>query len=74
MNGKKKVCVNFKTDTHKKEIVVNKYRNSLYLKEKEVDLKMTKYQMVKIRRVCILSYSDIFQKRCDVLDERIVQN
>ena len=42
-NGRQKVCVNFKTDTIKLKIVVHPYQNNLYLRDKEVDLKMTEY-------------------------------
>ena len=37
--GRRKVCVNFQTDTDK----LNIYRNNLYLKDNEVDLKLTEY-------------------------------
>ena len=41
-NCRRRVCVNFQTDTDKVNIVVYRYRNSLYLnKDNEVDLKMT---------------------------------
>ena len=40
-NGRRKVCVNFQTDADKLNIVVYRYRNSLYLKDNEVDLKFT---------------------------------
>ena len=43
-NGRRKVCVNFQTDTDKLNIVVYRYRNTLYLKDNEVDLKLTEYQ------------------------------
>ena len=33
-NGKRKVCVNLKTDTVNLNIVVHRYRNNLYLKDK----------------------------------------
>ena len=39
--GSGKVCVNFQTDTDKLNIVVYRYRNSLYLKDNETDLKVT---------------------------------
>ena len=38
------VCVNFQTDTDMLNIVVYRYRNKLYLKNNEVDLKLTEYQ------------------------------
>ena len=40
-NGRRKVCVNFQTDTDKLNIAVYRYRKSLYLKDSEVDLKLT---------------------------------
>ena len=39
--GWRKVGVNIQTDREKLNNVVYRYRNSLYLKDKEVDLKMT---------------------------------
>ena len=41
-NGRE-VCVNFKTDTDNLNIVVYHYRNNLYLKDNEIDLKLTEY-------------------------------
>ena len=43
-NGRRKTCVNYQTDTDKLNIVVYRYRNNLFLKDKEVDLKLTAYQ------------------------------
>ena len=59
-NGRRKVCVNFQTDTDKLNIVVYRYRNNLYLKNNEVDLKLTEYQSLLAKRVYLLSYIDIF--------------
>ena len=50
-------------------IVVNRYRNITYLKDTEVDLKLTEYKKVLAKRVYFLSYIHIFYKRCIVLDE-----
>ena len=69
-----KLCVNSKTDTDKLNIVVYRYRNSLYLKDNEIDLKLTEYQSPLAKRVYLLSYIDIFYKRCIVLDETTVHN
>ena len=73
-NGRRKVCVNFQTDTDKLNIVVYRYRINLYLKDNEVDLKLTEYQSLLAKRVYLLSYIDIFYKRCIVLDETTVHN
>ena len=43
LNWRREVCVNFQTDTDNLNIVVYRYRNSLYIQEIEVDLKLTEY-------------------------------
>ena len=43
-NDRRRVCVNFQTDTDKLNIVVYQYRNNLYLKDNELDLKLSKNQ------------------------------
>ena len=73
-NGSRNVCVNIQTDTNNLDIVVYRYRNSLYLKYNEIDLKMTEYQSFLAKRVYFLSYINIFYKRCIVLDETTVNN
>ena len=71
---RKKVCVNFQTDTDKLNIVVYHNGNSLYLKDNEIDLKLTEYQSLFAKRYILLSYIDIFYKRCIVQDETTVHN
>ena len=73
-NGRRKVCVNFQTDTDKLNIVVYRYPNNFYLKDIEVDLKLTEYQSLLGKRVCLLSYIAIFYKPCIVVDETTVHN
>ena len=73
-NGSRKVCINFQTDTDKVNIVVYRYRNSTYLKDTEMDLKLPKHKKLPAKRVYLLSYIDIFYKRCLVLDETTVHN
>ena len=73
-NGRRKVCINFQTDTDKVNIVVYRYRNNTYLKDTEKDLELTEYKKILARRVYLLSYMDIFYKRCIVLDETTVHN
>ena len=72
--GRRKICVHFQTDTHKLSIVVYCYQNSLYLKDNDVDPKMTENQSLLAKRVNLLSYIDIFYKRCILLDEATVHN
>ena len=73
-NGRRKVCINFQTDSDKVNIVVYHYRNSTYLKDTERDLKLTEYKRLLAKRIYLLSYIDIFYKRCIVLDETTVHN
>ena len=73
-NGRRKVCINFQTDTDKVNIVVYRYRNNTYLKDTEIDLKLTEYKKLLAKRVYLLSSIDNFYKRCIVLDETTVQN
>ena len=66
--------MNFQTDTDEMNVVVYRFRNNLYLKDIEVDLKLTEYQSLLAKRVYLLSYIDIFYKRRIVLDETVVHN
>ena len=71
-NGRRKVCIIFQTDAAKANIVVYCYRNNTYLKDTEMDLKLTEYKKLLAKRVYLLSYIDIFYKRRIVLDETTV--
>ena len=73
-NGWRKVCVNFKTDMDKLIIVVYRYRNNTYVKDTEMELELTEYERLLSKRVYLLSYIDVFFKRCIVLDEPTVHN
>ena len=73
-NGRRKVCVNFQTDTDKLNFVVYRYRNILYLKDNEVNLKLSEYESLLAKRVYLLSYIDIFYRRCILLNEATVHN
>ena len=68
------MCINFQTDTDKVNIVVYRYRNNTYLKDTEMDLKLTEYKKIHAKRVYLLNYIDIFNKRCFVLDETTVHD
>ena len=54
-NGRIKVCLNSQTDTDKLKIVVYRYQNNLYLKDNEIDLKLTEYESLLAQRVYLLS-------------------
>ena len=71
LNGRRKVCVNFQTDTEKLNIVVYRYWNNLYLKDNVVDLKLTEYQSLLAKQLYLLSYIDIFYKRCIILMKKL---
>ena len=73
-NGRRKICINFQTHTDMVNIVECRYRNNTYLKHTEMDLKLAEYKKLLAKRVYLLSYIDIFYKRCIVLDETTVHN
>ena len=72
--GRRKVCINFETDTDNLNIVVYRYRINTCVKDTEMELKLTKYETLISIRVYLLSYIDLFFKRCIVLDEITVHN
>ena len=58
----------------KLNIVVYRYRNNTFVKDTEMELQMTEYEKLLSQRVYLLSYIDVFFKRCIVLDETTVHN
>ena len=72
--GRRKACISFKTDMDKLNTVVYRYRNNTYDKDTEMELKLTEYEKLLSKRVYLLTYIDVFFKRCNVLDETTVQN
>ena len=71
-NGWRKVCIRFKTEMDNVNIVVYRYRIITYVKDTEIDLKLTEYEKLLSKRVYLLSYIDVFFKLCIVLDETTV--
>ena len=71
-NVRKKVCVDFKTDSDKMNIVVYSYRNNLYLKNNKIDLKLTEYWKILTKQVYFLSFIDISFKKSFVLGKTTV--
>ena len=73
-NGRRKVCVNFQTDTDKISLVVYRYRNNLYFKDTEIQVTLLEYKNLLSKKTNLLSYLDVFSKRCIVLDETTIYN
>ena len=71
-NGRRKVCIYFKTDMDNLIIVVCRYRNNTYIKDSEMELKLTEYEKLLSKRVYLMSYIDVIFRRCIVLDETAV--
>ena len=69
-----KYASTFKLNSDKVNIVVYRYRKNTYLKDTEMNLKLTEYKTLLAKRVYLLSYIVIFYKRCIVLDETTVYN
>ena len=53
-------------------IIVYRYRNNTYLKDTEMDLKLTEYKSLLAKRVYLLSYIDNFFRHCIILHETAV--
>ena len=43
-NGRRKICIRFKTDMANLIFVVYRYRNNTYVKDTEMELKLTEYE------------------------------
>ena len=72
--GRRKVCLSFKTDMDKVNNVNYRYRNNTYVKDTEMELKLTENKKLLSKRVYLLSYIEVFFERCFVLDETTVHN
>ena len=59
-NGRRKRCISFKTDKDKLNIVVCRYRNNIYVKDTQMELKLTEYEKLLPKRVYRMSYIDVF--------------
>ena len=60
-NGRSKICLYFQTDADQVNIVVYRYRNNTYLKDTEMELKLTEYKKLFAKRVYLLSYIHFLQ-------------
>ena len=73
-NDRRKVCISFKTDMDNLNIAVYRYRNNTYVQDTEMEMKVTEYEKLLSKRVHLLSYIDVFFRRCIVLEETTVHN
>ena len=71
-NGRRKICISFKTDMNKLNVVVYRYRNNTYVKDTEMELKMTEYKKLLSKRVYLLGYIDVSFKRWTISSEHFV--
>ena len=53
--------------------VVYRYRNNSYVRDTEIEPKLTEYEKFLSKGVYLLSYIDIFFKQCIVLNETTIQ-
>ena len=68
-NGRRKVGRIFKIDKDNLNSEVYGYRNNTYVKDTEMELKLTEYKNLLSKRIYLLSYIDVFFKRFIVLHE-----
>ena len=67
--GRRELCISFKCDMDKLNIVVYRYRNNTYIRDFGKELKLTEFEKLSSKRVYLLNYIDVFFMRCIVLDE-----
>ena len=80
-NSRRKVCVNYQTESDKLNILVYRYRNNIYRKDSETQLKMTEYRKLLCNRVNCLRHIDQFlcvalnwMKQLFIIETNIVKN
>ena len=73
-NGRRKVCVYYQTVRDDLNFVVYRYRNNLYVKDSEMDLKITDYEKLFSKQVYALSYVDVSFKQFLRLYETFTHN
>ena len=79
--SRRKLCINFQTERDKGNIVVYRCRNNTYLKDTEMELKLTEYEKLLAKFVYLLGYIDIFlsaalywMKQLFIIDSNSVAN
>ena len=58
--GRRKICINVQTGSDQVNIVVYRYRNHTYLKDTEMELKLTEYKKILAKRVSSCATSTFF--------------
>ena len=61
-NGRRKVCVFCKTDTDYVGITVYRYRNNMFIKDSDIELKATEYNTFAEEKVSFQLSRNLLQK------------
>ena len=73
-NGKLKICVFYKSDTDYVAITVYRYRNNMYMKDSDIELKSTEYNTLLEKKKYLLCYLETFSKKFIVVEESTHHN
>ena len=73
-NGRRKICVFYKSDTDYVGITVYRYRNNMYMKDSDIELKSNEYNTLLEKKKYILSYLETFSKKFIVVEESTHHN
>ena len=73
-NGRRKICVFYKSDTDYVAITVYRYRNNMYMKESDIELKSTEYNTLLEKKKYLLSYLETFSKKFILVEESTHHN
>ena len=73
-NGRRKTCVFSKTDTDYVGSTVYRYRNNMYMKDSDIELKATEYNTLLQKKKCLLTYLETISKKFIVVEETTHHN
>ena len=74
LNGRRKLCVFYKSETDYAGITVYRYRNNMYMKDSDIELKSTEYNTLLEKKKYLLSYLETFSKKFIVVEESTHHN
>ena len=74
LKGRRKICVFYKSDTDYVRITVYRYRNNMYMKDSDIELKSTEYNTLLEKKKYLLSYLESFSKKFIVVEESTHHN